>query len=64
MPIFEYHCKDCRTEFEVLQRVSDTNTSPECSPSCPKCGALNPTKRFSAFATAGTQKETTSDNAT
>ena len=60
MPIFEYHCNECTTEFEVLQRVSDADTSPKC----PSCGALNPTKRFSAFATAGKQKETTSDNAT
>ena len=60
MPIFEYHCNECTTEFEVLQRVSDADIPPKC----PSCGALDPTKRFSAFATAGTQKETTSDNAT
>ncbi len=60
MPIFEYRCNDCATEFEVLQRVSDADTPPKC----PSCGALAPTKRFSAFATAGTQKEATSDNAT
>ena len=64
MPIFEYHCNDCTAEFEVLQRAGDTNTLPKCPPACPKCGALNSTKRFSAFATTGTQKETTSDNAT
>ena len=60
MPIFEYHCNECTSEFEVLQRVSDTHTPPKC----PNCGDLNPTKRFSAFATTGTQKETASDNAT
>ena len=60
MPIFEYHCNECTTEFEVLQRLSDADTPPKC----PSCGALDPTKRFSAFATAGTQKETATDNAT
>lgn len=60
MPIFEYRCNDCTTEFEVLQRVSDAHTPTKC----PCCGAQDATKRFSAFATAGTQKETAGDNAT
>ena len=60
MPIFEYRCNDCTTDFEVLQRTSDADTSMEC----PRCGAEDATKRFSAFATAGTQKETAGDNAT
>lgn len=61
MPIFEYHCKQCAAEFEILQRASDTDTSPKC----PECGGGEPTKRFSAFATAGTQpQESASDTAT
>ena len=64
MPIFEYRCNDCAAEFEVLQRASDFSTTPKSPPECPKCGASNSTKRFSAFATTGTQKETASDNAT
>ena len=60
MPIFEYHCTDCAAEFEVLQRVNDADTPPKC----PSCGAQETKKRFSAFATAGTQKGTVSDNAT
>ena len=61
MPIFEYRCNDCTTEFEVLQRTSNTDDTPT---KCPRCGAENATKRFSTFATAGSQNETTSDNAT
>ena len=61
MPIFEYHCSECATEFEVLQRASDPNNK---LPKCPSCGAQDTKKRFSAFATTGTQKESTSDNAT
>ena len=60
MPIFEYHCSKCSTEFEVLQRASDTNKSPKC----PSCGAQDTKKRFSTFATAGTQKASANDNAT
>ncbi len=58
MPIFEYRCNDCTTDFEVLQRTSDVDTSTEC----PRCGAENTIKRFSTFATSGSQKETASDN--
>ncbi len=61
MPIFEYRCNDCTTNFEVLQRASDTDTP---ATKCPHCGAEDATKRFSAFATARTQQETAGDNAT
>ncbi|RKU34473.1 zinc ribbon domain-containing protein [Candidatus Poribacteria bacterium] len=60
MPIFEYECHECKVQFEVLRRASDADTSPEC----PRCGAPDPTKRFSAFATAGTRKETAAEGAT
>lgn len=60
MPIFEYHCNDCGTEFEVLERSRDANKSPKC----PSCGAHDAKKRFSAFATTGTQKETVGESAT
>ena len=60
MPIFEYECHTCTTQFEMLRRASDADTSLEC----PRCGALNPKKRFSAFATAGTQKETATEGST
>ena len=60
MPIFEYRCNDCSTEFEVLQRTSDAKSVTKC----PHCGTQDTTKRFSAFAAVGTQKETAGDNAT
>ena len=60
MPIFEYHCNDCGTEFEVLERSNNTDKPAEC----PSCGTHDTKKRFSAFATAGTEKETVSDSAT
>ena len=60
MPIFEYHCDECGADFEVLQRTREIKDLPKC----PSCGAQNTKKRFSAFATAGTEKETAGDNAT
>lgn len=60
MPIFEYECHECTTQFEVLRRASDVDALPKC----PQCGAQNPTKRFSAFATAGLQKEAATEGST
>ena len=49
MPIYEYRCSKCETRFEVLQKVgadgSDLN--------CPECGAKQPEKLLSMFASAG-----------
>ncbi len=33
MPLYEYHCNNCRTDFEVRRSFSDTGT-----PDCPVCG--------------------------
>jgi putative FmdB family regulatory protein len=40
MPIYEYTCHDCRDEFELLLRGSET-------PHCPKCGSRRLAKQFS-----------------
>ncbi len=60
MPIFEYHCNACKTNFEVLQRTKDTKKVLKC----PNCGTQDTKKRFSAFAAMATQKETAKDSAT
>jgi putative FmdB family regulatory protein len=44
VPIYEYTCKKCKHEFEILLLSSDQKVS------CPKCKAKNPKKRFSVFA--------------
>ncbi len=49
MPIFEYHCVDCETDFEKLVRSSDAGEEM----TCPSCEGDHTTKKFSAFATAG-----------
>ena len=49
MPIYEYHCPDCSTEFEKLVRLSEANATPDC----PACGAKHAQKKLSAFALSG-----------
>lgn len=43
MPIYEYGCKACGFEKDVLQKMSDEPLSV-----CPKCGADQFSKRISA----------------
>ncbi|MCP3692866.1 MAG: zinc ribbon domain-containing protein [Planctomycetaceae bacterium] len=40
MPIYEYSCCECRHEFEILVRASE-------SPSCPQCSSEQLGKLFS-----------------
>ena len=43
MPLYEYSCKECAHQFEVLVRNSD-------APECPACHAKTLERRFSVFA--------------
>ncbi len=43
MPLFEFKCDDCGTQFEEIVSRDTTVT-------CPKCGASGVRKMFSAFA--------------
>ncbi len=45
MPIYEYQCRDCKQEFELLVR-SDTRLA------CPGCDSTQLDKQLSVFATA------------
>jgi putative FmdB family regulatory protein len=49
MPIYEYYCPDCSTNFEKLVRLSEANVVPDC----PECGEKHAHKKLSAFATSG-----------
>ena len=44
MPIYEYICGKCGTEFEQLVKSS------EAKPVCPKCGSAKAEKKLSRFA--------------
>ena len=46
MPIYEYECKDCGSEFELLIRGKETAI-------CPTCGKSHLTKSFSIPAAHG-----------
>ena len=43
MPLFEYACKSCASEFEVLVRASET-------PECPSCHGKDLERKLSVFA--------------
>ncbi len=47
MPIYEFSCNHCETEFEVLIRADET-------PHCPDCGDMKLEKKFSVPAAAHT----------
>lgn len=46
MPIYEYACHGCGSEFETLVRNG-------AAPDCPSCGSTDLEKKLSVFATAG-----------
>lgn len=48
MPIFEYRCKECGTQFEALV-LSSKSEEIECE----KCGSRNTEKLMSTFSSAG-----------
>jgi len=47
MPLYEYQCSDCGSEFEKLMRFSDPNIQ---SPECPGCQSHHTHKRLSTIA--------------
>lgn len=53
MPIYEYHCADCRRRVSLLvMRIS----SPE-PPRCPRCGGERLTRLMSRFATIRSEED-------
>ena len=50
MPIYEFQCDDCGTDFEELYRTMSERRRPHCA----KCGSGNVHKKLSRFATGGT----------
>lgn len=48
MPIYEYRCSGCGTEFEKLVRSGDR-------PECPSCHSPKLDKKLSVFATSSQQ---------
>lgn len=46
MPLFDYHCKTCDADFELLVRATTV-------PTCPQCGSVDLEKAVSRIAPAG-----------
>lgn len=46
MPLYDYHCNDCGSEFELLVKSSTV-------PACPGCGSQRLDKRLALTAPAG-----------
>ncbi len=49
MPIYEYHCDNCKEPFEVFVR----SVSAPAQAVCPKCGSEHVAKEVAAFAAVG-----------
>lgn len=47
MPIYEYTCTDCNTQFEKFVRSMTANTEVRC----PQCGGIHVKKEWSVFGT-------------
>jgi putative FmdB family regulatory protein len=49
VPLYEYVCRDCRADFEVLQRSSAS----EQVTLCPQCGSSSTRRKLSTFIVNG-----------
>ncbi len=47
MPIYEFHCRDCNRDSEVLVRSTHWEGTP-----CPQCGSTKLEKKLSVFASS------------
>jgi len=55
MPLYEYRCLNCSKRFEALVYGSE-------KPVCPKCQGAKLEKLYSAFAVAGAERKSDSDD--
>jgi putative FmdB family regulatory protein len=51
MPLYDYRCRGCRHEFEVLVRPADTEL-----PTCPLCRGCDVERLLSTFAVSSAEK--------
>lgn len=56
MPIYEFHCKKCGKDSEVLLATSDWEGT-----KCPECGATQLEKKLSVFAAASSEPAASCD---
>lgn len=51
MPLYEYRCADCGSQFEKMVPLAKAGRIPEC----PKCNSAKTRKKPSTFASLGSQ---------
>ena len=50
MPLYDYQCQQCESDFTELRRTSEMD-----SPiSCPECGSMETRRSLSCFSVGGT----------
>ncbi len=49
MPLYEYQCRTCGTNFEMLRRIQDSDRDVQC----PECDSDEVQQVLSTFATGG-----------
>ncbi|MBU0517364.1 zinc ribbon domain-containing protein [bacterium] len=49
MPLFEYHCPDCDSDFDELRKHSDRDEQI----ACPDCKSRRPARKVSLFSSSG-----------
>lgn len=50
MPLYEFYCQACESEYEEIASIGDTVP-------CPKCGNTTPKRLISAPSAPGTSKD-------
>lgn len=45
MPIYEYRCRDCGKEFEIVAAITQLA---DLEPKCPDCGSTSVERRWSS----------------
>lgn len=58
MPIYEYACQDCKTEFELIRRFQDADAGLNCT----SCDSENIKRRISLFNASSGGRSITSSN--
>ena len=53
MPVYEYHCLNCKKSFSITESIDRHGTS---KPKCPACGGRKVEQAFSTFFAQTTKK--------
>jgi putative FmdB family regulatory protein len=59
MPIYEYHCRKCAQDFELMRRVAQMDDAAKCS----NCGSRATKRKLSTFALVVSHSNSNRDDA-